>query len=142
MLRELQKKRKEIVLTEIELNPDELRASKIDGQFLQKAVEAVEKNISNGRYNVACFSSDMCMSRMNLYRRLQRLTGQSPTEFIRDIRLKKAAQIIRANPEAPINEVAAKVGFTTPSYFSKCFRRMLGMLPTQYGHCSTAEEGA
>lgn len=142
MLRELQKKRKEIVLTEIELNPDELRASKIDGQFLQKAVEAVEKNISNGRYNVACFSSDMCMSRMSLYRRLQHLTGLSPMEFVRDIRLKKAAQIIKANPEAPINEVAAKVGFTTPSYFSKCFRRMFGMLPTQYGHCSTAEEGA
>ncbi len=142
MLRELQKKRKEIVLTEIELNPDELRASKIDGQFLQKAVLVVEKNISNGRYNVACFSSDMCMSRMNLYRRLQHLTGLSPMEFVRDIRLKKAAQIIKANPEAPINEVAAKVGFTTPSYFSKCFRRMFGMLPTQYGHCSTAEEGA
>lgn len=142
MLYELQKKRKEIVLTEIELNPDELRASKIDGQFLQKAVLVVEKNIGNNRYNVANFSGDMCMSRMNLYRRLQRLTGQSPTEFIRDIRLKKAAQIIRANPEAPINEVAAKVGFTTPSYFSKCFRRMFGMLPTKYGHCSTAEEGA
>ncbi len=133
MLYELQKKRKEIVLTEIELNPDELRASKIDGQFLQRAVLLVEKNIRDVNYNVARFSNDMCMSRMNLYRKLHMLTGLSPSEFMRDIRLKKAAQMILSRPTVPINEIAAKVGFSTPGYFTKCFKEMFGVLPTQYG---------
>jgi len=78
-------------------------------------------------------SSDMCMSRMNLYRRLHALTGQSPTEFIRDLRLKKAAQMLQSMPDAPIVEVASKVGFATPSYFTKCFKQKFGVLPTQFG---------
>ena len=132
-LRALQRKRKEIVLTEIELHPDELEASRIDNEFLQKAVQMVEKNIAESDYSVEQMSSDLCMSRMNLYRRLHSLTGQTPTEFMRDLRLKKAAQLLLSMPEAPINEIASKVGFSTPSYFSKCFKQMFGVLPTQYG---------
>lgn len=132
-LRELQRKRKEIVLNEIELNPQELKSSKIDGEFLQRAVLLVEKNIRDVNYNVARFSNDMCMSRMNLYRKLHMLTGLSPSEFMRDIRLKKAAQMILSRPTVPINEIAAKVGFSTPGYFTKCFKEMFGVLPTQYG---------
>lgn len=132
-LRGLMKKRGEIVLTQIELHPDELDASKIDGQFLQRAVQMVKLHLDDADYSVERFSNDICMSRMNLYRRLQALTGQSPTEFMRDLRLKKAALLLRAMPEAHVGEVAAKVGFATPSYFTKCFKQMFGVLPTQYG---------
>ena len=133
MLRLLQQKRKEIVLTQVELRPDELMASKIDKAFLQRAVDAVEQHLLDSDYNVERFSKDMCMSRMNLYRKMQSLTGLTPSDFLRDIRLKKAAQILEAHPEASVNEVAAKVGFATPSYFSKCFKQKFGVLPSAYG---------
>ena len=71
------------------------------------------------------------MSRMNLYRKLQSLTGQTPSEFVRAIRLKKGAQML-ASGIPTVAEVADRVGFSTPSYFSKCFKEMFGVLPTQY----------
>lgn len=71
------------------------------------------------------------MSRMNLYRKLQIITGQKPTEFIRSIRLKKAAGLL-THTELTVIEISEKVGFSTPSYFSKCFKEMFGVLPTQY----------
>lgn len=132
MLRMLQKKRKEITLTEIELRPEELSAAKIDQTFLQQAVSVIERNLSDCDYSITQFGADLCMSRMNLYRRIQSLTGLSPSEFIRDIRLKKAAQIVKSNPAAPVNEVAAKVGFSTPSYFTKCFKQKFGVLPSKF----------
>lgn len=136
-LHQLQQKRKEIVLTEIEIHPEELDAAKIDKEFLQQAVDVVERNILECDYSVEQFSKDMCMSRMNLYRKVQTLTGLTPSEFIRDIKLKKAAQILKSTPNASINEVATKVGFATPSYFSKCFKQKFGMLPSVYAKSDT-----
>lgn len=135
----LQQKRKEIVLTEIEIHPEELDAAKIDKEFLQHAVDVVERNILECDYSVELFSKDMCMSRMNLYRKVQTLTGLTPSEFIRDIKLKKAALILKSTPNASINEVAAKVGFATPSYFSKCFKQKFGMLPSVYAKSDKKE---
>ena len=100
-------------------------------EFLKKAVALVEKNLDNSEYSVELFSDDMCMSRMNLYRKLQSITGQKPTEFIRSIRLKKAARLL-TDTELSVVEISEKVGFATPSYFSKCFKEMFGVLPTQY----------
>lgn len=139
-LRLLQQKRKEIVLTEIEIHLEELDAAKIDKNFLQHAVDVVERNILDCDYSVEQFSKDMCMSRMNLYRRVQTMTGLAPSEFIRDIRLKKAAQILKSTPNVSINEVAAKVGFATPSYFSKCFRQKFGTLPSAYAKLGAANK--
>ena len=131
-LRLLQQKRKEIVLTEVELRPDDLDASKIDKAFLQRAVDMMERHLADSEYGVEQVSDDMCMSRMNLYRKMQALTGLSPSDVMRDIRLKNAAQLLKSHPGAPINEVAAKVGFDTPSYFSKCFKQKFGVLPSAY----------
>lgn len=127
----LQQKRKQMFLTEIEVNSEELTSSIVDEKFLKKAVELVEKNLDNSDYTVELFSNDMCMSRMNLYRKLQSITGQKPTEFIRSIRLKKAAQLL-INSKLSVVEISERVGFATPSYFSKCFKEMFGVLPTQY----------
>lgn len=68
---------------------------------------------------------------MNLYRKLQIITGAEPTEFIRSIRLKKAAGLL-THTELTVIEISEKVGLATPSYFSKCFKDMFGVLPTQY----------
>lgn len=108
-----------------------ITSSKVDEEFLNKAMALVEKNIDNSDYNVELFSDDMCMSRMNLYRKLQSITGQKPTEFIRSIRLKKATELLTTS-SLTIVEIAEQVGFSTPSYFSKCFKEMYGVLPTQY----------
>lgn len=127
----LQQKRKQIFLTGVEIRTEDLTTSHIDEEFLKKAVACVEMNIDNSAYSVEQFSEQMCMSRMNLYRKLQSITGQKPTEFIRSIRLKKAAQLL-GSTELSIVEISERVGFATPSYFSKCFKDMFGVLPTQY----------
>ena len=71
-----------------------LLQSEID-PFLQKAIEQIEKNLDNNQYSVEEIGRDLCISRMTFYRKIQSLTGQSPTEFIRTIRLRRAAEMLR-----------------------------------------------
>ena len=94
-------------------------------------MECVERHLDDTDYSVERLSADVGMSRMNLYRKLQSLTGQSPSGFVRTIRLKKAAALL-AGHGLTVAEVADRVGFSTPSYFSKCFKEMFGVLPTDY----------
>lgn len=82
------------MLTEIEQHLDELDASSIDNEFLQKAVQVIERHLADSDYDMERMAADMCMSRMNVYRKLHALTGQTPTEFKRDLRLKNAAQML------------------------------------------------
>lgn len=128
---ELHRRRNEVALSSVNINIDEKSMPKFDKDFLEKAVGLVERNIEDSEYNVERLSSDICMSRMSLYRKIHDQTGQTPSEFIRDIRLKRAASLL-AKSDITIKEVALSVGFTTPSYFSKCFREKFGMLPAQY----------
>ena len=128
---ELQKKRNRNFLQESQISGEENSYSKVDAQFINKAIECVEKNLGDENYSVELFSDEMCMSRMNLYRKLRSLTGQKPSEFIRIIRLKKAAVLLTTTTDSVV-EIAEKVGFSTPGYFSKCFKELYGVLPTQY----------
>jgi AraC-like DNA-binding protein len=105
--------------------------TKAEQRFVATAKAKVEENISNSNYTTEDFASDMCMSRMNLYRKLQKVTGQKPTEFIRMIRLQYAAKLLK-DGELSIAEISEKVGFSTPSYFTKCFKDAFGVLPTRY----------
>lgn len=107
------------------------RLSKWDEEFIRRATEAVERNLDNAEYSVEQFSSNLCMSRMNLYRKLHALTGQKPSEFIRSIRLKTAAEMLR-EADYSVAELVDRVGFGTPRYFSKCFKDMYGVSPSQY----------
>lgn len=101
-------------------NPDEV--------FLQKAIECVERNIENCDYDRDAFSLDMCVSSSTLYNKLRALTGNSITGFITSVRLKRACAIAKQNPQISIAELSEKVGFATPKYFSKCFKKEYGML--------------
>jgi ligand-binding sensor domain-containing protein/AraC-like DNA-binding protein len=133
-LHHLQRQRKELALREIAApSHQELLAEK-DKEFLHQVKDLVEQNISDAQYNVEHLASDMCMSHSTLYRRLQPLTGQSPVEFIRDIRLKQAAQILLSHPDLPVSNVAGRVGFAVSGYFTKCFKEQFGVLPTQYAN--------
>ena len=107
-----------------------LLQSEID-PFLQKAIEQIEKNLDNNQYSVEEIGRDLCISRMTFYRKIQSLTGQSPTEFIRTIRLRRAAEMLREG-RLSVTEVSFAAGFSSVSYFSRCFRTMYGVPPTQF----------
>ncbi len=115
----------------VEVSPASVTISSIDEQLLEKAFEWVEKNIDNAEYSIEDFSRDMGMSRVNLYRKLHSITGLSPTEFVSNVRLKRAAQLLDQG-NMTVVEVSYSVGFSTPSYFTKSFKKMFGVLPTQY----------
>ena len=103
----------------------------LNDAWLQQAIEYVEKNIADEHYCVEQLSNDLCMSRMTLYRKIQSSTGQKPTEFIRTIRLRRAAELLREG-RLTITEISYATGFSSVSYFSRCFRTMYGVAPTQF----------
>lgn len=105
--------------------------SSSDEQLLKKVQEIIEQHISNSEYSVEDLSKDMCMSRATLYRKINSIAGVSPSDFMKNVRLQRAAELLKAGG-LTIVEVADKVGFNTPSYFSKSFKKMFGVLPTQY----------
>lgn len=128
---EQQNHRKEKFLQKIEVNPREITITSLDEQLIQKALDCVEKNMDNPDYSVQQFSQDMGMDRTVLYKKLQSITGLAPSDFIRSIRLKRAAQFL-IKGQYPIAEVAEKVGFNTPKYFTKYFKEAFGVTPSQY----------
>ena len=103
----------------------------LNDAWLQQAIEYVEKNIADEHYSVEQLSNDLCMSRMTLYRKIQSATGQKPTEFIRTIRMRRAAELLREG-RLTITEISYATGFSSVSYFSRCFRTMYGVAPTQF----------
>lgn len=131
-LETLQRKRKELSLTEISIKPEETNKARIDEQFLRQAISCVESHLADTEFNVERFAEVMCMSRMNLYRKMMEQTGLTPSVFIQDIRLKKAASLLDNGPKMPVAEVASRVGFSSSGYFSKCFKKKFGVLPTEY----------
>ena len=103
----------------------------LNDEWLQQAIDYVEKNITDEHYSVEQLSNDLCMSRMTLYRKIQSATGQKPTEFIRTIRMRRAAELLREG-RLTITEISYATGFSSVSYFSRCFRTMYGVAPTQF----------
>lgn len=105
-------------------------------EWLRRAISQVEAHLSDDSYNVEQLASDLCMSRMTFYRKIQSATGQKPTEFIRTIRLLHAAEMLREG-HMNITKVSYATGFSSVSYFSRCFRAMFGVTPTQFGKTTT-----
>lgn len=132
ILSNLQNMRNRLSLNEIEIKEGyEKQALKAE-DTLKEIIEHIESNISDANYNVQRLSEDMCMSRTNLYRRVHTVSGLSVIEFIRDIRLKQAALIMTKQPDIPITVIHKSVGFTSNSYFTKCFKKKFGMTPSEY----------
>lgn len=129
---EQQEDRRKEFKKNISIDPSAITITSLDEQLVKKALELIEKNIDNTSYSVESLSCDMGMSRMNFYRKIQSITGQTPTEFIRTIRLKRAAQLLSGGSKLSMSEVADMVGFSSSSYFTKCFKEQFGVLPTQY----------
>lgn len=130
---EQQEKRKETFHKSIEVSPSSITITSLDEKLVQKALYCVEKNMENPEYSVERLASDIGMTRMSLYRKLQSIIGQTPTEFIRSIRLKRAAQLLQDN-QLSIIEITDMIGFNTPRYFAKCFKEAFGVLPSEYAN--------
>nr|NQU91732.1 response regulator [Bacteroidota bacterium] len=103
----------------------------MDQKFLEKAIQVVERYISDAEFSVELFGKEMAMSRVQLHRKLTALVEQPAGEFIRTIRLNKAAILLKEK-SGNIAEIAYGVGFNNPSYFSECFRKQFGKLPSEY----------
>jgi signal transduction histidine kinase/DNA-binding response OmpR family regulator len=102
-----------------------------DEKFLKKLTIIVEQNIDNAEFNVNDLSGEVAYSRSQLYRKTMALTNTSPNEFIRNIRLKRAAALLK-NKTGNISEVCYAVGFNKPSYFSECFRSLYNCTPSEF----------
>ena len=113
------------------LNPTAVKLVSPDEKFLKKAVDIVEKYMDDAELDIEKFSSEVGVSRMQLYRKLEALTNMTVKEFIRDIRLKRAAQLLEQN-KANVSEIIYQVGFKDLAYFRKCFREQYGMSPSDY----------
>lgn len=111
-----------------------------DDLFLKRASECVYAHLDDSDYDRNAFASDMGASASTLYNKLRALTGLSVGSFIRDIRMKEAMRIAQNQPDIRISDLAYKVGFKDPKYFSTCFKKDFGMQPTEYiEHLSKAQ---
>ena len=124
------------ILVKMEVSPQQLTISSADEQFMKMAVEAVEKNLGNADYSVGDLSRDLCMSRVAAYKKLLALTRKTPVEFIRNMRLQRAAQLL-SKSQLSVSEVAYEVGFNNPKNFSKYFKQEFDILPSQFQKNST-----
>ncbi|MCV9387002.1 hybrid sensor histidine kinase/response regulator transcription factor [Reichenbachiella ulvae] len=117
--------------TQLVLEPKMVTVTSADEIFLKKCMEIIENNMDNSEYSVVEFGKEVGLSRMQLYRKLKALTGKSPNEFIRMMRIKRAAQLFE-HGDMNVSEVTYQVGFTDPAYFRKCFKDEFGETPTNY----------
>ncbi|WP_147676354.1 hybrid sensor histidine kinase/response regulator transcription factor [Algibacter pacificus] len=106
-------------------------SNKLDKEFLKKSLKIVKKNIDNTEYSVGQFALDIGMSRSALHKKIKSITGQSTTEFIRTIRIKRAANLIKSGKYS-VTEVVFMVGFSDPKYFRTCFKKQFEQTPTEY----------
>ncbi|HEY4786303.1 MAG TPA: response regulator, partial [Bacteroidales bacterium] len=116
---------------QIDINPSDISVTSLDEKLIKKALEIVESNISNPDFSVEELSRELGMSRVHLYKKLLSLTGKSPIEFIRIIRLKRAVQLLEKS-QLTVSEIAYQVGFNNPKYFTKYFKSEFNILPSLY----------
>ena len=110
---------------------DPEKVESIDDAFLRKFAEQIEAVYADPEYNVEKLSETLGLSRGHLHRKIKELTGTAPVEFLRTYRLNKATQLLRQNAYT-VSEVAYRTGFSSPAYFSKCFKAVYGVTPTEY----------
>ena len=131
--------RRRLAIDEIALQPDDVEKAHAQEGFLRKVRDVAEQHLDDPDYDTNRFAADLGMSRMSFYRALEPLTGLTPKEFLRDMRLKRAAALLTAHPNMSITEIADATGFAYASYFTKCFKAKFGVLPTAYRHGGEAQ---
>lgn len=101
-----------------------------ENEFLNKFVASIHDHLADSDLSVEDIGEEMCLSRVQLYRKVKALTGKSPVEIIREERLRRGHQLL-ADSSLTISEIAYRVGFSSPSYFTKCYKDFFGKAPTE-----------
>ncbi|QMU30049.1 two-component regulator propeller domain-containing protein [Adhaeribacter radiodurans] len=115
----------------ISVDPKEITVNSVDEKFLQGALSIIETNMANSEFDITMFSKEIGMSRAQLHRKLTALTNQSANELIKNMRLKRAASLLRQH-HGNASEIAYQVGFSSLNYFTKCFKELYGQTPSEY----------
>jgi len=115
----------------LEINISSLEYPSIDKQFLNNAIVIIEKYISETNFDVNSFAGQLNLSKSTLYRKMKTITGLSPIEFIRNIKLKHASKMLKSS-HISISEVAYSVGFSDPKYFASCFKAEFNITPSEF----------
>jgi AraC-like DNA-binding protein len=113
------------------MQPRELASNQVDAEFLRRAMEIVEKNMADYGFDVDTLARQMAVSRRQLFRKFKAVAGSTPNVFIRDLRLKRAAQLLKES-RLTVSEIIYAVGFSDPKYFRAVFRERFGALPGEY----------
>ena len=114
----------------IDISPSEITVSSLDEQLIEKAIRAVEENMDNSEFSVEELSSYVGMSRGHLYKKLIMITGKSPLEFIRILRVKRGKQLLEQS-QLNVSQIAYQIGLS-PKQFAKYFKEEFGYVPSEY----------
>ncbi len=115
----------------VDIDPNRLTSNIEEQKMIERIHKAIDRNMANTEYTVDQLACDIGMSRANLYKKMQMMLGITPNNFMRNVRLKRAAELLTKS-HVPVNQLLLMVGFQTPRYFSQCFRKMFGVTPTDY----------
>ena len=136
---EQRKKLRKKFLEDITLPIEKVSVTSADQRFLRRVMDITLKEIHNESIDADSFSREVGFSRSQLHRKLKALVNMSTTEFIRSIRLRRAAELL-SGASGTVSEIAYEVGFNNPSYFSACFRKQFGCLPFEYKQTSNPNQ--
>ncbi len=137
-LLELRAKIREHYKEQLDFQEKESDLNRLDKKFLSKITQIVEQNIGNEDLSVDDLGQKLGMSRVHLYRKIKKLTDMSVSEFVTSVKLRKSLELLR-NSGQTIAEIAYEVGFSSPSYFTRCFKEQFKMSPSDYQNQKRAE---
>jgi signal transduction histidine kinase/DNA-binding response OmpR family regulator len=120
---------------QVEAKPTEMHVDSPDEVFIKKVLVLIDNNISNPNFSVEELSCDMCVSRYTLYKKILQMTGKTPNELVRQMRLKRAAQLLETG-HLTISQICHKVGFKSQKYFVRTFKAEFNTIPSRYAELS------
>lgn len=125
---------------QVDSSPRLVATNQLDREFLEKAQQVVEAHLDDSEFDVPAFSREMALGRTKLFTKIKGITGQTPNDFIINVKLKKAAHWLTNNPEYNISDITYMLGFSSPKYFSKCFKEQFGISPSIYRRGEGSDE--
>jgi len=124
------------------VEPEKLTITTLDQQLLEQVIKTVSEHMHEPDFNVDQLASLIGIHRSGLNRKLQFITGQTPLLFIRSLRLKRARQLMEADPSQPVSQVAYQVGFNNPKLFARYFSEEYGCKPSEFIRSLQAKESS
>ena len=125
------KKIRERFSREVTIGPKQISITSMDEKFLTKVLAIIEKHMDDEEFSIDELSREAGFSNMHFYRKIKALTNTAPSQFLRTIRLKRAAELLAKNSDN-VSQIAYSVGFSSLSYFNKCFKEQFGVTPGQF----------